>query len=136
MEQFEHQAQLFDSAKNGQVPEQVRMAAEDGVKRAREAYTSLSSAAQAGSQDWKRLMQTSYETVREMERLCSKNAATNIDAAFAAAGAMAAAHTFPEAAQLYGKFVQQQWSVGSAQMQELLALSQRSSTQAEATDRV
>jgi hypothetical protein len=128
MAQFEPQAQLFDSAKNGHVPEQVRKAAEDGVKRAHEAYASLSSATQAGTQNWQRLMHANYETVREMERLCSKNAATNIDAAFAAAGAMAAARTFPEAAQLYGKFVQQQWSVGSAQMQELLALSQRSST--------
>jgi hypothetical protein len=62
--------------------------------------------------------------------------ATNIDAGFAAAGAMAAARTFPEAAQLFGEFVQQQWSVANTQMQELLALSQRTSTQAEATGRV
>jgi len=133
MEQFESQAQLF---KNGDVPEQLQKAAEEGVKRVHDAYTELSSAAQEGTQNWKRVMHANYETAREMERLCSKNTATNIDAGFAAAGAMAAARTFPEAAQLFGKFVQQQWSVANTQMQELLALSQRTSTQAEATDRV
>jgi hypothetical protein len=127
MAQFEPQAQLFDSAKNGHVPEQVRKAAEDGVKRAHAAYISLSAAAQEGTQNWKRMMHVNYKTVREMERICFKNATTNIDAAFAAAGAMAAARTLPEAAQLYSNFVQQQWSAGSAQIQELLALSQRAS---------
>jgi len=130
MEQFEPEMELFvDAAKNGHVPEQVRAAAEDGVKRAHAAYTNLSSAAQEGTQTWKRMMHANFETVREMERICCQNTATNIDAAFTAAGAMAAARTLPEAAQLYSKFVQQQWSAGSAQMHELLALSQRSSTQ-------
>jgi hypothetical protein len=92
MEQIEPETQLFvDAAKNGHVPEQVRKVAEDGVKRAHAAYTNLSSAAQQGTQNWKRIMHANYETVREMERICFKNTATNIDAAFAAAGAMAAA---------------------------------------------
>jgi hypothetical protein len=128
MEQFEPETQLVvDAAKNGRVPEQVRKAAEDGVKRAHAVYTNLSSAAQEGVQTWKRMMHGNYETVREMERICSKNTATSVDAAFAAAGVIAAARTFPEAAQLYSKFLQQQWSAGSAQIQELLALSQRGS---------
>ncbi len=130
MEQFERNTQLFvDAAKNGRVPEQLRKAAEDSVKRVRETYTSLSSVAQEGTQSWKRVMHANYKTAWEIEQLCSKNTATNIDAGFAAADAMAAARTFQEAAQLFGKFVQQQWSVGSAQMQELLALSRRSITQ-------
>jgi hypothetical protein len=128
MEQIKPETQLFvDAAKNGHVPEQVRMLAEDGVRRAHAAYTNLSAATQQGTQDWKRMMHANYKTVREMERVCFKNTATNIDAAFAAAGAMAAARTLPEAAQLYSKFVQQQWSAGSAQIQELLTLSQRAS---------
>ena len=82
------------------------------------------------------MVHANYKTAREMERKCLQNTATNVDAAFAAARSIAAARTLPEAAQLYGKFVQQQLSAGSAQFQELLALSQRSSSQAEATDRV
>ena len=137
MEQFEHQAQLMiDSAKDGRIPEQVRVVAEESVKRIHEAYTSLSSAAQEGTERWQRVVHANYKTAHEMERKCLQNTATNVDAAFAAARSIAAARTLPEAAQLYGKFVQQQLSAGSAQFQELLALSQRSSSQAEATDRV
>jgi hypothetical protein len=132
MEQIEPETQLFvdaarDAARNGLVPEQVRKAAEDGVKRAHAAYTNLNSAAQEGTQPWKRMLHANYETAREMEGICCRNTSINIDAAFAAAGAMASARTFPEAAQLYSKFVQQQWSAGSAQIQELLAISQRAS---------
>lgn len=58
-----------------------------------------------------------------------QNTATDVDAAFAAARSIPAARAIPETAQLYAEFVQQQFSAGSAQMQELLALSQRSSTQ-------
>jgi hypothetical protein len=130
MEPFEHQAQLFlDSTKNGHIPEQVRMVAEESVKRVHEAFINLNSSAQDGTDSWKRMVRATYKTAREVERKCFQNTATNVDAAFAAARSIAAARTIPEAAQLYSKFVQQQWSAGSAQMQELLALSQRSSTQ-------
>lgn len=125
MEQFEHQAQLFvESAKNGHIPEQVRVVAEESVKRMHEAFTNLNSAAQEGTESWKRMVHANYKTAREMERKCFQNTATNVDAAFLAARSIAAAPTLPEAAQLYAKFVQQQFSVGSAQFQELLALSQ------------
>ena len=130
MEQFEHQAQLFvESAKNGHIPEQVRMVAEESVRRMHEAFTNLSSAAQEGADQWKRVVHANYKTAREMERKCLQNTATNVDAAFAAARSIAAARTLPEAARLYAEFVQQQLTAGSAQMQELLALSQRNSTQ-------
>ena len=130
MEQFEHQSQPFvDAAKNGHIPEQVRVVAEESVKRIREAYTSLSSAAQEGMDQWQRVGHANYKTAREMERKCLQNTATNVDAAFAAARSIAAARTLPEAARLYAEFVQQQFTAGSAQMQELLALSQRSSAQ-------
>ena len=130
MEQFEHQAQLFvESTKNGHIPEQVRVVAEESVKRIHEAFTHLNSAAQEGTERWKRVLHANYKIAREMERKCLQNTATNVDAAFAAARSIAAARTVPEAAQLYAEFVQQQFTAGSAQMQELLALSQRSSTQ-------
>ena len=130
MEQFEHQAQLFvESAKNGHIPEQVRMVAEESVRRMHEAFTNLSSAAKEGADQWKRVVHANYKTAREMERKCLQNTATNVDAAFAAARSIAAARTLPEAARLYAEFVQQQLTAGSAQMQELLALSQRNSTQ-------
>ena len=130
MEQFEHQAQLFvESAKNGHIPEQVRMVAEEGVKRVHEAFTHLNAAAQESTEQWKRVVHANYKTAREMERKCLQNTATNVDAAFAAARSIAAARTILEAARLYGEFVQRQVSTGSAQMQELLVLSQRGSTQ-------
>ena len=51
MEQFEHQAQLFvESTKNGHIPEQVRVVAEESVKRIHEAFTHLNSAAQEGTE--------------------------------------------------------------------------------------
>ncbi len=129
MEQFEQQAQLFvESAKNGHIPEQVRMVAEEGVKRMHEAFTHLNSAAQESTEQWKRLVHANYETAREMERKCLQNTATNVDAAFAAARSIAAARTFPDAARLYAEFVQRQFSAGSSQVQELLTLSQRTST--------
>ena len=69
MEPFEHQAQLFvDSAKNGHIPEQVRVVAEEGVKRMHEAFTSLNSAAQQDTERWKRVVHANYKTAREMER--------------------------------------------------------------------
>ena len=129
MEQFKDQAQLFvDAAKNGHIPEQVRVVAEESVKRFHDAFTSLNSAAQEGTERWKSVLHANYKTAREMERKCLQNTATNVDAAFAAARSIAGARTIPEAARLYAEFVQQQFSSGSAQMQELLALSQRSST--------
>jgi len=129
MEQFKDQAQLFvDAAKNGHIPEQVRVVAEENVKRFHDAFTSLNSAAQEGTERWKSVLHANYKTAREMERKCLQNTATNVDAAFAAARSIAGARTIPEAARLYAEFVQQQFSAGSAQMQELLALSQRSST--------
>jgi hypothetical protein len=75
------------------------------------------------------VLHANYQTAREIEQKCLQNTATNVDAAFAAARSMAAARTIPEAAQLYAEFVQRQFSAGSAQMQELLALSQRSTSQ-------
>jgi len=129
MEQFKDQAQLFvDAAKNGHIPEQVRVVAEESVKRFHDAFTSLNSAAQEGTERWKSVLHANYKTAREMERKCLQNTATNVDAAFAAARYIAGARTIPEAARFYAEFVQQQFSSGSAQMQELLALSQRSST--------
>jgi hypothetical protein len=130
MEQFEHQAQLFvGSAENGHIPEQVRMVAEESVKRMHEAFTHLSSAAQEGVDQWKRVVHANYKTAREMERKCLQNTATNVDATFAAARSIAAARTLPEAARLYAEFVQRQLTAGSAQMQELLALSRRNTQQ-------
>jgi len=42
MEQFKDQAQLFvDAAKNGHIPEQVRVVAEESVKRFHDVFTSL-----------------------------------------------------------------------------------------------
>jgi len=129
MEQFKDQAQLFvDAAKNGHIPEQVRVVAEESVKRFHDAFISLNSAAQEGTERWKSVLHANYKTAREMERKCLQNTATNVDAAFAAARSIAGARTIPEAARFYAEFVQQQFSSGSAQMQELLALSQRSST--------
>lgn len=130
MEQFEHQAQLFvESAKNGHIPEQVRMVAKESVRRMHEAFTHLNAAAQESTEQWKRVVHANYKTAREMERKCLQNTATNVDAAFAAARSIAAARTILEATRLYGEFVQRQVSTGSAQMQELLVLSQRGSTQ-------
>jgi hypothetical protein len=125
MEQLKHQARQFvDAAQNGRIPEQVRMAAEENVKRVHEAYTNLNSAAQEGTQSWERILNANYEIARKMGRKWLKDTATNVDAAFIAARSIAAAHTVPDAAQLYAKFVQQQLSAGSLQIQESLALAQ------------
>ena len=125
MEQLKHQAQQFvAAAKNGRIPEQVRMAAEENVKRVHEAYINLNSAAQEGTQRWERTLNANYETARKIGRKWLKDTATNVDAAFIAARSIAAAHTVPDAAQLYAKFVQQQLSAGSLQIQETLALAQ------------
>ena len=61
-------------------------------------------------------MRPRAKAVRRTQRKCLQNPATNVDAAFAGARSIAAARTLPEAAQLYGKFAQQQWSAGSAQL--------------------
>jgi len=127
MEQFQHQAQLFD-AKNGHIPAQVRMVAEEGVKRMHEAFTNLNSAAQESTEQWKRVVRANYKTAREIEQKCLQNTETNVAAAFSAARSVAAARTFPEAARLYVEFMQRQFGAGSTQMQELLALSQRNCT--------
>jgi len=125
MEQFKHQAQqCVDAAQNGRMPEQVRTAVEENVKRVHEAYINLNSAAQAGTQSWERILNANYEIARKMGRKWLKDTATNVDAAFIAARSIAAAQTVPDAAQLYAKFVQQQLSAGSLQIQESLALAQ------------
>jgi hypothetical protein len=136
MAQFEHQAQqLVDAAKNGRIPEQVRMVAEESVKRVHEAYINLNSAAQEGTQSWERILHANYETARKIGRKWLQNTATNVDAAFAAARSIAAAHTVPDAAQLYAKFVQQQLSAGSLQIQESLALAQHVGATDSGTDK-
>jgi len=136
MEQLKHQAQEFiDAAKNGRIPEQVRMAAEENVKRVHEAYINLNSAAQEGTQRWERILNANYETARKIGRKWLKDTATNVDAAFVAAKSIAAAPTVPDAAQLYAKFVQQQLSAGSLQIQELLALAQHAGAVDSGTDK-
>ena len=80
MEQFEHQAQLFvESAKNGQIPEQVRMVAEEGVKRMHEAFIHINSAAQESTDQWKRVVRANYKAAREIEQKCLQNTTTNVE---------------------------------------------------------
>ena len=61
---------IVDAAKNGHVPEQVRAAAEDGVKARPRGLHQPAARPRRSTQTWKRMMHADFETVREMERIC------------------------------------------------------------------
>ncbi len=125
-DQFTRQAQdMMAAAKEARIPENVQAFAEDSVAKSREAYTKMSVAAQDGVKAMQEIMLAAQAGAKSFGEKMLQTAATNAEAAFDAAEAMAKAKTVPEMARLQATFVQQQLAAASSQTKEFFELSNK-----------
>ena len=123
-EQFARQTQAFllGAAKN-EVPAQVQALAQEGVAKARETFATWTAVALSGTQAVNEVMLAGRSGAETVGDKVVSNAQAATEAAFDAAQALARAKTFPEAAQLQTKFVQEQLALAGEQGKALLELS-------------
>lgn len=122
-EQFTRQAQdMFNAAREAKIPENVQAFAEDGVARTREAYNKMNSAAKDGAKVVEEVMLTAHAGAKAIGEKILDNTATNTEAVFNAAQAMARARSLPEAMRMQAEFMQQQFTNAGTQSRELMEL--------------
>lgn len=125
-EQITRQAeQFFAAAKDVRVPENVQALVVDGVAKTRAAYEKAAVVAKDQAKVAEEFMLAGQAGAKSIGSKLIENAATNTEAAFEAAQAIARARTLPEAARLQAEFVQKQMTVAGAQTRELFELSTR-----------
>lgn len=115
-------AHLFRALSDAQIPEVAQELAVDTVTKARAVYDTVHSAAKSGRKTLETFLQSAGSGARAVNSKVLDNIASNTEAAFEAAQAIARAETFLEAAQLHAKFVQQQFVTAGGQARELLDL--------------
>ena len=107
------------------MPDPAQALAQDGLARSRELYRSTMAAAQGGAEMVAVVAETTWGSTKLLNDKILQNVAANTEAAFAAAEAIAAARSLPEAVKLQSDYFQ--FVVGSAgeQVKEFLDLSAR-----------
>jgi phasin len=122
-EQFTRQAQdIFNAARDAKIPENIQALAEDNVARTREAYQRFNTVAKDGAKVVEEVMLTAHAGAKAIGEKILTNTATNTEAAFDAAQAIARARSVPEAMRMQAEYLQQQFSVAGAQTKELFEL--------------
>ena len=125
-DQFARQAeQFFNVAKDARVPENVQAFVVDGVAKTREVYEKATTAAQGQAKVAEELMLAGQASAKVIGSKLIENTATNAEAAFEAAQAMARAKSLPELARLQAEFMQKQMAIAGVQTRELFELSSR-----------
>lgn len=123
-EHIARQTQAFlVAAVNNEVPAELQAVAQDGVAKARVAFATWNAAALSGTQAINAVMLAGRSGAETVGAKVLNNAHAAAEAAFDAAQALARAKTFPEAAQLQTKFVQEQLAVASQQGKAFFELS-------------
>lgn len=115
--------QMFTTATLGRIPDNVQSMAQDTVANSRKAYEKATSLAESGAKVVEELISATQTGTRTIVDKVSENTRSNIETAFATAGALAAAKSVPELMRLQGEYVQQQVSAAADQAKELLELS-------------
>lgn len=119
-----------DAVREQKIPKQIRDTAREGVAKSREAYDQVTSVAKDNFKDVERLIAASYDGAKELSGKMLQHYASNADAVFDAAQAMAGARTLPEASKIYMDAVQRQMTAMGEQMQELQETSMDAMTRA------
>ena len=119
-EQFEQPVSGFEV---GRLPEDVLIMARTTVEGAREVFSTASEVASKGTERWRHAALANYGAAQQIADKCLENVASNFDAAFDAARAMASSKTFPEASAVYRAFLHARFATTVAQTKELYSLS-------------
>jgi hypothetical protein len=128
-DQFTRQAQdMFAAAKEARIPENVQAFAEESVAKTRDAYSKINAATQDSVKAVEEIVLAAQAGAKSFSEKFI-HAATNADAAFDAAEAIARAKTLPEVARLQADFFKQQMAAASAQTKEFFELSSKISRQ-------
>jgi hypothetical protein len=123
-DRFSREAQeIFNAAKHAKIPENVKIIAQGGVAKSREAFELMQSVSKDGAQTMESVLLTAQAGARTMGERVLRNIEVNAGAAFDAAEAMARAQTVPEFVQLQADFVQAQLNSTSDQAKDLFDLS-------------
>jgi len=120
---FDLTQQMLAAVKDARVPDGIQQLSLDSVSKTRDLYRQINAAAIEQVKVLGDVMQTSQAGFKSLSEKMAADAATNTEAAFAAAQAIARAKTVPEAARLQAEFLQQQFATASAQARELFDLS-------------
>ena len=121
---FTRQAQdMLSAAREARIPETVQAMAEDGIHKARDAYSKINSVAKDGVKVLEDVMVAAHAGAKSIGDKMLRNTETNAEAAFVAAEAIARAKTVPEVVRLQTSYVQQQLAAAGAQSKELFELS-------------
>lgn len=123
-EQLTRQAlDMLNSVQVARLPEKVQASVAKSFVKARQAHTNFVAAATENVKAVEEVMLAMQSGARVLGDKVFSNTMTNIETWFETAEAMARVKTVPAAAELQGKFVQQQLATGSEQAKELLELS-------------
>ena len=117
--------QFMNAAKDARIPEQFQAMAEEGVNKSREAFDKISSAAKDQAKVAEDMMLATQAGARAISSKIVDNTVSNTTAVFDAAQAIARAKSLPEATRLQAEFMQKQFALAGAQVQELFELSTR-----------
>lgn len=117
--------EFLKAAREARIPEGVQALAEDTLAKTREAYGRVSGAMKDGARVAEDVFLATHAGARVIGEKVLHNTATNTEAAFDAAQAMARAKTLAEVAQLQAAFVQRQMATAGEQTKELFELSTR-----------
>lgn len=113
----------LEAVTEGRIPDESREAARETVAKAREGHEKFAAAARSGFKDMEDAMAASYDGVKAVSGKMFQHFASNTEAAFDAAQAMAGAKTIPEATQIYARFLQERFAAMGQQTQELFEAS-------------
>lgn len=128
---FKRQTEDFmNAAKVGQMPENFQAFAQESVAKTRQAYDKLSTVAKDQAKATEEFLLATQAGAKAIGARVLDNAATNTEAVFDAAQAIAQAKSLPEAARLQAEFVQKQLAVAGEQTKDLFELSTRMAQQA------
>lgn len=119
---FEQAEKLFSNAR---VPENVQAMAQQGVAASQELYVKTAGAAQDGAKIMTEIADTAWGSTKLLNEKIAQNLAANVEAAFSAMHAMAAAKSFPEIARLQSEFGQRLATQAAEQTKEFFDLSAR-----------
>lgn len=122
--------EFMHAAQTGQMPDNVRAYAQEGVAKTREAYDRMATAAKDQAKVAEELFLAAQAGAKAFGTRVLDHAATNTDAVFDAAQAIAKARSLTEAARLQSEFIQKQLTAAGEQTRDLLELSARFTQQA------
>ena len=111
--------------KDARLPENVQAIAQQSVAKTHEFYTKSAAAALESAKVLTEVAETAWGSTKMLNEKLMQNLATNIEASFIAAHAIAKAQSLPEALKLHTEFFQKLAAQAAEQTKEFFDLSTR-----------